>query len=89
MEQIKLPEDLLLEIQGLRDELTENVVRIGRLSVQVHFYEKELENLKKELLSLHTEAESLDRREQEMQERIAKDYGNGQLEMSTGLYTKI
>lgn len=89
MEQVKLPEDLLLEIQGLRDELTENVVRIGRLSVQVHFYEKELENLKGELLSLHTEAESLDRREQEMQERIAKDYGNGQLEMSTGLYTKI
>ena len=89
MEQVKLPDDLLLEIQGLRDELTENVVRIGRLSVQVHFYEKELGNLKKELLSLHTEAESLDKREQEMQERIAKDYGNGQLEMSTGLYTKI
>jgi uncharacterized coiled-coil DUF342 family protein len=88
MEQIKLPEELLLEIQNLRDELTENVVRIGRLSVQIHFYDNELEKLKSELLSLHKEAEVLDKKEQEMQERIAKEYGNGQLEMSTGLYTK-
>ena len=33
-EQIKLPEELLLEIQALKDELTENVIRIGRLNVQ-------------------------------------------------------
>ena len=76
MEQIKLPEELLLEIQNLRDELTENVVRIGRLSVQIHFYDNELEKLKSELLSLHKEAEVLDKKEQEMQERIAKEYGN-------------
>jgi chaperonin cofactor prefoldin len=88
MEQIKLSDDLLLEIQSLRDDLTENVVKIGRLSVQTHFYERELENLKHELLKLHNQAEILDKREQEMQERIAKDYGNGQLEMSTGIYTK-
>lgn len=88
MEQIKLSDDLLLEIQSLRDDLTENVVKIGRLSVQTHFYERELENLKHELLKLHNQAEILDKKEQEMQERIAKDYGNGQLEMSTGIYTK-
>jgi hypothetical protein len=89
MEQIKLPDELLLEIQSLRDELTENVVKIGRLSVQVHFYENELAKLKSELNSLHTQAEVLDKREQEIQERIARDYGNGQLEMSTGIYTKV
>ena len=47
--QTKLPEELLLEIQQLRDELTENVLKIGRLNVQVSFYEKDLEIFRNEL----------------------------------------
>ena len=56
-EQIKLPEELLMEIQKLRDELTSNVVRIGRLNVEAAFHRKDLEILESEINSLYDYAE--------------------------------
>jgi hypothetical protein len=85
--QFKLPEDLLLEIQGLKDELTENVVRIGKLNVQKSFYEKDLKMIDSELNSLYEQAEILSKKEEDLQSKVVSLYGNGKLDFQTGIFT--
>lgn len=87
-EQIKLPEDLLMEIQNLKDELTQNVVRIGRLNVEASFHRKDLEMIESELSSLYNTAENIQVRESELQQRVILQYGNGKLDFETGIFTK-
>ena len=87
-EQIKLPEDLLLEIQALKDELTENVIRIGRLNVQKSFYEKDLRMLNLELDSLYGQEEVISKKEDDLQVKVVGQYGNGKLDFESGIFTK-
>jgi hypothetical protein len=87
-EQIKLPEELLLEIQKLRDELTQNVVRIGRLNVEAAFHRKDLQIIESELSSLYDLAEDISARESELQRRVISEYGNGKLDFESGVFTK-
>jgi hypothetical protein len=87
-EQIKLPEDLLMEIQKLKDELTQNVIRIGRINVEVAFHKKDIEYLNNELTTLYDQAESIQVRESELQNRIISEYGNGKLDFETGIFVK-
>jgi hypothetical protein len=87
-EQIKLPEELLLEIQALKDELTENVIRIGRLNVQKSFYEKDLKMLVAELDSLYDRAEIISGKEDALQDKVVNQYGSGKLDFESGVFTK-
>ena len=87
-EQIKLPEELLMEIQKLRDELTSNVVRIGRLNVEAAFHRKDLEILVSEINSLYNFAEDISLRESDLQKRVTDQYGNGKLDFESGMFTK-
>lgn len=86
--QIKLPEELLLEIQSVKDELTENVVKIGRLNVQKAFYEKDLKMINLELDALYGQAEIISVKEDELQKKVVGQYGNGKLDFETGFFTK-
>lgn len=86
--QIKLPEELLMEIQGLKDELTQNVVRIGRMNVEAAFHRKDLAELEGQLESLYNEAESIQIREAALQEKVVTQYGNGKLDFETGVFHK-
>lgn len=85
---IKLPEELLLEIQGLRDEVTQNVVRIGRLNVQLSFYKKDMEIIENELASLYKQAEVISLKEDDVQKRVIEQYGNGKLNFDSGVFIK-
>ena len=87
-EQIKLPEELLMEIQKLRDELTANVIRIGRVNVEAAFHRKDLEILESELKSLYDYAEEISLRESDIQKKVTNEYGNGKLDFESGLFTK-
>jgi|LakMenE01Jun11ns_1017448.scaffolds.fasta_scaffold9593008_1 hypothetical protein len=87
-EQIKLPEELLMEIQKLRDELTSNVVRIGRLNVEAAFHRKDLEILESEINSLYDYAEDISLRESDLQKKVTDQYGNGKLDFESGMFTK-
>jgi hypothetical protein len=85
--QIKLPEDLLLEIQTLKDEVTENVIRIGKLNVQKSFYEKDLRIMGIELTSLYEQADVISKKEESLQTKVVSQYGNGKLDFETGIFT--
>lgn len=87
-EQIKLPEELLMEIQKLRDELTQNVIRIGRLNVEAAFHRKDLELVEQELKALYDYAEDISIRESELQQKVIGEYGNGKLDFESGMFTK-
>ena len=87
--EIKLPDDLLLEIQSLKDSLTENVIKIGRLCVQKSFYEKDLEMLNLELKSLFDDAEMISKSEEEMEIKITTQYGAGRLDLASGVFLKM
>ena len=87
-EQIKLPEDLLMEIQKLKDELTQNVITIGRMNVELSFHKKDIDFLEKELSALYDQAENIQLRENELQNRIIEKYGNGKLDFESGIFTK-
>jgi|LauGreDrversion4_2_1035121.scaffolds.fasta_scaffold2554078_1 hypothetical protein len=86
--QIKMSDELILEIQALRDELTQNVVRIGRLNVQLSFYRKDMEIINNELNSLYQAAESISIKEDDIQRKVVEQYGGGKLDFETGIFTK-
>ena len=86
--ELKLPEDLILEIQNLKEELMDNIIKIGRLSVQKSFYEKDLEMINGELESLHGEASNIYAKEEALQEKVIGKYGKGKLDFETGIFTK-
>jgi hypothetical protein len=87
-EEIKLPEDLMLEIQKLRDELTQNVVRIGRLNVQASFYRKDLEIIEADLKNLYEMAERISIDEEKLQGKVVEKYGTGKLDFESGIFYK-
>lgn len=87
-EKIKLPDDLLLEIQNLQDELAQNVVEIGRRSVESEFHRRDLAVLESELKTLYDKAEDIQFREADLQQRVVSQYGNGKLDFKSGFFTK-
>jgi|TARA_R110000868_G_scaffold358772_1_gene620495 hypothetical protein len=87
-EQIKLPEELLMEIQKLRDELTANVVRVGRLNIEAAFHRKDLEIIETEINSLYDYAEDISLRESDLQKKVTDQFGNGKLDFESGIFTK-
>lgn len=87
-EQIKLPEELLMEIQKLRDELTANVVRVGRLNIEAAFHRKDLEIIESEIKSLYDYAEDISLRESDLQKKVTDQFGNGKLDFESGIFTK-
>lgn len=86
--QIKLSEELLLEIQNLRDELTQNVVRIGRLNVEASFLRKDLDMIERDLKSLYEQAERISIDEEKIQQKVIESYGEGDLNFETGIFHK-
>ena len=87
-EQIKLPEELLMEIQKLRDELTANVVRVGRLNIEAAFHRKYIEIIDTEINSLYDYAEDISLRESDLQKKVTDQFGNGKLDFESGIFTK-
>jgi hypothetical protein len=87
-QEIKLSDELLLEVQTLKDQLTENVVKIGRLNVQVSFYKRDLLLMEQELEHLYEEAARINVSEEELQNKVVAEHGEGKLDLASGIYTK-
>lgn len=86
--EVKIPDDLLLEIQAIRDELTQNVIKIGRINVQVAFLKNDMVQLENELSQLYIEAGDIAEREEKMQQKVTSEYGNGFLNFESGVFVK-
>jgi len=87
MQEIKLPESLLLEVQDLQNRITESVLNIGQVSLMISQAEMELEILKQEYKKKITSTGELQEEQRSLSEKIISEYGEGNLNISTGLYT--
>jgi hypothetical protein len=85
---IKLPEELLLELRDLKDELMDNVIKIGKLNVQKYFAEKDLSRINNQLNDLYDKAVSIYQKEEKLQNRLISEYGNGKVNFESGIFTK-
>lgn len=88
METVKLPDELVSEIKQLRDELAQNVVKIGRMNVQLSFYRKDMLLMEQQLDSFYREAEEIADRETKLQNKVVAEYGAGKLDFDSGVFTK-
>lgn len=86
-EQIKISEEELAQVLDLRNRIRENVEKIGRLNIQKHFVELELENLNTELSNTYSITEDLSAEENRVVKEISQKYGDGSLDFESGVLT--
>jgi len=81
------PEELE-KIITLRDSIRANVEKIGKMNIQKHFLQKELDFVNEQLSALYDESMTLSDQEKVSVQEVVTKYGEGQLDFSTGVYSK-
>lgn len=84
---MKLSQEELDSIVSLRNLAKENIEKVGKINIQKHFLEKELEFVGEQLLSLYQETLQLNEQEKSKIDEIVGKYGEGKLDFATGIYT--
>jgi hypothetical protein len=84
---VKLSQEELDSIVSLRNLAKENIEKVGKINIQKHFLEKELEFVGEQLLSLYQETLQLNEQEKSKIDEIVGKYGEGKLDFATGIYT--
>lgn len=88
-EEIKINEELFSEIEKLKSELTENVIKIGRLRIEISLYEKDLHLMNLQLQNLCDEAEKIRTTEIDLKKKLDEQYGPCEYNFETGTVRKI
>jgi hypothetical protein len=83
-EEIKINEELFSEIESLKSELTDNVIKIGRLKIEISLYEKDLALMNLQLQNLCDEAEVIRSKEISLKKKIDETYGPCEYNFETG-----
>jgi len=83
---VTLTKEEMDSIIQLRGEIRENTAESGRLNIQKHFIQAELDVINLRLSEVYKNAEHLDAREKEKIDEIVAKYGEGQLDFATGIY---
>lgn len=83
---VRLTQEELDSIISLRNLAKENVEKIGKLNIQKHFLESELDFVKEQLSVLYSESMKLNDQEKEKIDEIVGKYGEGKLDFATGVY---
>ena len=85
--QIKITEEEVAQVRDLRDRIRTHVETIGRLNVQRHFAQLELDHINSELDQTYVITEDLSAEESRVVKEISQKYGDGSLDFETGIYT--
>ena len=88
-EEIKINEELFSEIEKLKNDLTENVIKIGRLRIEISLYEKDLHLMNLQLGNLCDEAEKIRGTEIELKKKLDEQYGPCEYNFETGTVKKL
>jgi hypothetical protein len=87
-EEIKVDQELFEEIEILKKELTENVIKIGRLKIEISLYEKDLQLMNLQMDNLCEESEKIRIKEMTLKKRLEEKYGSGEYNFETGTVKK-
>ena len=83
---IKLSQEEMDGIIQLRDSIRENTTESGKLNIQKHFIQTELDVINSKLQEVYTKAEQLEALEKELIDSVVSKYGEGKLDFATGIY---
>lgn len=83
---IKLSQEEMDVIIQLRDSIRENTTESGKLNIQKHFIQTELDMIESKLKEVYAKAEQLDASEKELIDSVVLKYGEGKLDFATGIY---
>jgi hypothetical protein len=88
-EPIKVREEFFSEIEKLKNDLTDNVIKIGRLKIEISLYEKDLHLMNLQLGNLCEEAEKIRIREIDLKKKLDEEYGPCEYNFETGTVVKL
>jgi hypothetical protein len=83
---IQLSKEEMDSIIQLRDSVRDNTSESGKLNIQKHFIQAELDAINSKLNEIYLKAEQLDAFEKELIDKIVTKYGEGKLDFATGIY---
>lgn len=86
-EVIKFTEEEISSIKNLQNKYSDNMVSMGRLSIDRINLEKEISNLTETEKNLRTEYENLIIEEKKLIDSLSQKYGNGSLNIKDGTFT--
>lgn len=87
-EKSKITQEELNSILELREKIRANVEMIGRLNIKRHFVQIDLDQVNNDLKEAYSVSEDLSLEENRVVNEITSKYGEGDLDFSTGEYTK-
>jgi hypothetical protein len=87
-QELKLSEEDFKKVQEVRVKTQNNLMQIGQLTLKKNQYEAEIENLNMMLGNALMESEELLGEEKGIANAIVEKYGDIELNVSTGTYTK-
>lgn len=88
-EDMKIDEELFSEIETLKKSLTENVIKIGRLKIEISLYEKDLNLMNLQMSNLCEEAEKIRIQEMTLKKKLEEKYGPCEYNFDTGTIKKL
>jgi hypothetical protein len=88
MESLKLPENILLEIQDLQTRISKSLLEVGQITLIISKMESEIKVAEQEKNKKVLEAENLEDEQRRLSDRIVSEYGEGKLDLSSGIYTR-
>jgi hypothetical protein len=83
----KLDADHVEAIQKLQAEFTESSTQIGRIAIDLHYAETQLESLKQMQANALQRFETLREQENTLIAQLKERYGEGQIDIKTGTFT--
>jgi hypothetical protein len=87
MSEIKLSESELTQIKELQDSYLSSTAKFGQLKIEQVLLQKQQDNLLALETELVNEYLKLQEKEDKLNEEIAAKYGNGTINLETGLFT--
>jgi chromosome segregation ATPase len=83
----KLDADHVEAIQKLQTEYTESSTQIGRIAIDLHYAETQLESLKQMQANALQRFETLREQENTLITQLKERYGEGQIDIKSGTFT--
>ena len=84
---VKLAQEELDAVKQLQQKYTDVILRIGQNSLQMNSVESTLDELKEKREALTQEHQLLQKNEQEVVKSLTDKYGNGNLDVDSGIFT--
>jgi hypothetical protein len=88
MDKITLPEDLLLEIQDVQSRLNLAYANLGAVTSMLEKINSEAKVYEEEQKKFIENCFSIEEEQRTLRDRIVSSYGEGNLDLNTGEYSK-